>query len=74
MQQPPTTYREAFSFLKGTAEGMRNQEDPDIDELVVKVTDSVAAFKLCHKRINAVEAAIKEAIDAAGVEGGVTGA
>jgi exodeoxyribonuclease VII small subunit len=56
------TFKEAFDILQRNAETLRNQREPNIDDLLAIVTGSVAAYKLCTQRIDAVEAALKEAL------------
>ena len=56
------TFKSAFAVLQRNAEALRNQREPNIDDLLDIVQGSVAAFKVCTDRINAVEAALKEAL------------
>ena len=56
------TFKEAFSILQRNAETLRNQREPNIDDLLQIVQGSVAAYKVCTQRIDAVEAALKEAL------------
>jgi exodeoxyribonuclease VII small subunit len=58
------TFKEAFGILQRNAETLRNQREPNIDDLLEIVQDSVAAYKVCSERIDAVEAALKEALGA----------
>lgn len=57
-----TTFKEAFGTLSANAEALRNQRDPNIDDLLEIVTTSVAAYKVCTDRIDKVEAALNEAL------------
>ena len=41
------------------AETLREQTEPNIDELLAIVTESVAAYKVCQTRIDAVDKALK---------------
>ena len=61
------TFRDAYGILQKHAETLRNQNEPNIDDLLTIVTESVDAYKLCKERIDAVEAALKAALDGAGV-------
>lgn len=61
-----TTFKEAYGVLQKHAETLRNQREPNIDDLLSIVTESVAAYKTCKERIDAVE----KALDAALAEGG----
>ena len=64
MQQPaePTTYREAYAVLQRHAQHLRDQDEPDLDELLPIVRESAAAYEFCKGRIDAVEQALKEAL------------
>jgi exodeoxyribonuclease VII small subunit len=56
------TFKEAYGVLNRHAQTLRNQQDPNIDELLGIVTESVDAYKICKQRIDAVEAALQEAL------------
>ena len=58
----PQTFREAYEVLQRHAQDLRNSDEPNIDDLLSVVTESVAAYKVCRQRIDAVEAALKEAL------------
>lgn len=58
----PKTFREAYEVLQRHAQDLRNSDEPNIDDLLSVVTESVAAYKVCRQRIDAVEAALKEAL------------
>ncbi|MEZ2299438.1 exodeoxyribonuclease VII small subunit [Variovorax sp. RCC_210] len=61
------TFKEAYGVLQRHAETLRDQEDPNIDDLLTIVTESVEAYKVCKDRIDAVEEALKAALDGVGV-------
>lgn len=63
-----TSFRDAYGVLQQHAEALRTQDEPNIDDLLTIVTESVAAYKVCKQRIDAVEEALKAALDGAGVE------
>jgi exodeoxyribonuclease VII small subunit len=65
-----TTFREAYGILQRHADSLRNQEEPNIDELLTVVTESVDAYKVCKERIDAVEKALEQALSSAGVDTG----
>lgn len=68
-EQPMTTsFRDAYGVLQRHAETLRTQNEPNIDDLLTIVTESVAAYKVCKQRIDAVEEALKAALDGADVE------
>lgn len=56
------SFRENFNVLQRHAETLRNQREPNIDDLLTIVTESVAAFKVCSQRIDAVEQALEQAL------------
>jgi exodeoxyribonuclease VII small subunit len=58
----PTTFRDAFKVLQSHAQTLRDQREPNIDDLLTIVTESVAAYKVCQQRIDAVEKALSEAL------------
>ena len=62
------SFREAYGVLQHHAQTLRNQDEPNIDDLLTIVTESVNAYKVCKQRIDAVEAALKTALDGAGVD------
>lgn len=47
----PTTFREAYEVLQRHAQDLRNSDEPNIDDLLSVVTESVAAYKVCRQRI-----------------------
>lgn len=63
-----TTFRDAYGVLQRHAETLRNQQEPNIDDLLNIVTESVDAYKVCKERIDAVEKALEQALGNAGVE------
>ena len=58
----PTTFREAYRVLQKHAEALRGQQEPNIDELVGIVTESVEAYRVCKERIDAVEQALQRTL------------
>jgi exodeoxyribonuclease VII small subunit len=72
-----TTFRDAYGVLQRHSETLRNQREPNIDDLLSIVTESVAAYKVCKERIDAVEKALEAAlggtVDDPGASGGTTG-
>ena len=56
------TFREAYGVLQEHAEKLREQTEPNIDDLLAIVTESVAAYKVCKERVDAVEKALKAAL------------
>jgi exodeoxyribonuclease VII small subunit len=67
------TFREAYGVLQEHAETLREQTEPNIDDLLSIVTESVAAYKVCKERIDAVEKALQAALTDVGGDVGRTG-
>ncbi|MFZ4539558.1 exodeoxyribonuclease VII small subunit [Propionivibrio sp.] len=63
-----TTFRDAYGVLQRHANTLRNQQEPNIDDLLDIVTESVGAYKVCKERIDAVEKALEQALGNVGVE------
>ena len=57
-----TTFKEAWNVLQKHAQTLRNQNEPNIDDLLGIVTESVQAYKICQSRVEAVEKALEEAL------------
>ena len=68
------SFRDAYGVLQRHAQTLREQAEPNIDDLLTIVTESVAAYNVCKVRIDAVEAALKVALDSAGVGAAVPSA
>jgi exodeoxyribonuclease VII small subunit len=60
------TFKEAYGVLQHHAETLREQQEPNIDDLLSIVTESVGAYKICKERIDAVEKALEKALSDAG--------
>jgi len=56
------TFKQAYGVLQKHAETLRTQKEPNIDDLLGIVTESVDAFKVCQERIAAVEGALEAAL------------
>ena len=56
------TFKEAYNVLQHHAETLRDQQEPNIDDLLSIVTESVDAYKVCKERIDAVEKALEKAL------------
>ena len=59
------TFKEAYGTLQRHAQTLRDQQEPNIDDLLNIVTESVAAYKVCQTRIDAVEKALEKALSSA---------
>lgn len=60
-------FRDSYEVLQRHAETLRNEIEPNIDDLLKIVTESVAAYTVCKRRIDAVEEALKAALAGSGV-------
>ncbi len=56
------TFKEAYGVLQSHAETLRNQTEPNIDDLLSIVEESVSAYRVCKERIDAVEKALEKAL------------
>lgn len=64
------TFKEAYGVLQKHSEALRQQREPNIDELLTIVEESVAAYKRCKDRIAAVDAALARALGDVAAEAG----
>ena len=64
-----TTFKEAYGVLQQHAQTLRDQQEPNIDDLLTIVTESVDAYKTCQQRIEAVEKALEKALSDTGIKG-----
>lgn len=60
------TFKEAYGVLQQHAQKLRTQQEPNIDDLLSIVTESVDAYKVCKERIEAVEKALEKALSDTG--------
>lgn len=65
------TFRENYAILQRHAQTLREQDEPNIDDLLTIVTESVQAYKVCQARIEAVEKALALALEGSGVDTGL---
>jgi exodeoxyribonuclease VII small subunit len=56
------TFKAAYGVLQQHAQTLREQQEPNIDNLLTIVTESVGAYKICKERIDAVEKALEKAL------------
>lgn len=61
-------FKDAYMILQQHATTLRNQQEPNIDELLTLVSESVEAYNLCKKRLDAVEQAMQASFK--GIEAG----
>lgn len=63
-----TTFKDAYQTLQQHAETLRQNQEPNIDDLLTIVSESVVAFNICKARIDAVEKAMEQALSGALVD------
>lgn len=63
-----TPFKDAYQTLQRHAETLRQQQEPNIDDLLTIVSESVAAFNTCKERIDAVEKAMEQTLSGALVD------
>jgi len=63
-----TSFKSAYGTLQRHAASLRDQSEPNIDDLLKIVTESVEAYQVCKQRIEAVESALKAALDGVSAE------
>ena len=54
------SFKEGYEILKRNAELLDTQQEPDIDNLMKIVEESMAAYKACKTRVNAVQQALDD--------------
>ncbi|OTG77677.1 exodeoxyribonuclease VII [Acinetobacter sp. ANC 5054] len=54
------SFKEGYDILKRNAELLEDQQEPDIDNLMKLVEDSMTAYKACKSRVEAVQQALNE--------------
>lgn len=57
----PKTFEAAYHILKENAATLQRQDEPNIDDLMTIVEESINAYKICQTRIDAVQQALDEA-------------
>ncbi|WP_216860159.1 exodeoxyribonuclease VII small subunit [Inhella gelatinilytica] len=67
------TFKGAYAVLQRHAETLRTQREPNVDDLLTIVTESVDAYKVCKARIDAVEKALEAALGDVGLDSNITG-
>lgn len=56
------TFKKSYGVLQAHAQTLRKQSEPNIDDLLKIVEESVGAYKVCLARIDAVEKALETAL------------
>lgn len=60
MTKKELTFKEGYDVLKRNADLLESQEEPDIDNLMKIVEESVSAYKACKSRVDAVQQALND--------------
>ena len=60
MTKKELTFKEGYEVLKKNADLLESQEEPDIDNLMKIVEESMQAYKACKSRVDAVQKALNE--------------
>lgn len=60
MNNEELSFKQGYEILKKNAELLESQEEPDIDNLMVIVEESMTAYKACKSRIDAVQQALND--------------
>lgn len=60
MTKKELSFKEGYALLKKNAELLEAQEEPDIDNLMKIVEESMTAYKACKTRVEAVQQALNE--------------
>ncbi|WKT74479.1 exodeoxyribonuclease VII small subunit [Acinetobacter variabilis] len=60
MSHDTLSFQEGYDILKKNAEFLESQQEPDIDNLMKIVEESMQAYKACKSRVEAVQNALNE--------------
>lgn len=60
MSHDTLSFQEGYDILKKNAELLESQQEPDIDNLMKIVEESMQAYKACKSRVEAVQDALNE--------------
>jgi exodeoxyribonuclease VII small subunit len=62
------SFKQAYGVLQKHADALRRQSEPNIDDLLRIVNESVEAYNVCKSRIDAVEKALEKTLAATGTQ------
>lgn len=51
-------FSHSYDTLKKIAESLRNQREPNVDELIPMLEEATKAYKICQSRLEAVQLAL----------------
>lgn len=60
MTEQNLSFKQAYEILKNNAERLEAQEQPEIDQLMQIVEESLVAYKACKARVDAAQAALNQ--------------
>lgn len=60
MTKKELSFKQGYELLKKNATLLEDQDEPDIDNLMKIVEESMSAYKACKTRIDAVQQALNE--------------
>ncbi|RKG46731.1 MULTISPECIES: exodeoxyribonuclease VII small subunit [Acinetobacter] len=60
MSNESINFKQGYDVLKKNAELLESQQEPDIDNLMKIVEESMQAYKACKSRVDAVQNALNE--------------
>lgn len=60
MSEKELSFKDGYKLLKKNATQLEAQEEPDIDNLMKIVEESMTAYKACKSRVDAVQQALNE--------------
>ncbi len=60
MNKEHLSFKDGYEILKKNAELLESQQEPDIDNLMKLVEESMQAYKACKARVDAVQTALAD--------------
>lgn len=60
MTKKELSFKEGYELLKKNARLLEDQDEPDIDNLMKIVEESMSAYKACKTRVDAVQKALND--------------
>ena len=60
MSNDTLSFQQGYDILKKNAELLESQQEPDIDNLMKIVEESMQAYKACKSRVEAAQNALNE--------------
>lgn len=63
MTKKELSFKEGYELLKKNAALLEDQDEPDIDNLMKIVEESMSAYKACKTRVDAVQKALNDTFE-----------